>query len=597
MQNKININPDKQKYIVYIILTLATLAVYWQVSKFDFINVDDFTFITDNRYVPLGITLEGIQWAFSTTYAGFWHPLTWLSFMLDYQVYNLNASGYHITNLIFHILSALLLFWLFNRMTKEIWKSAFIAAFFSLHPHQLESVAWIAERKDVLSAFFWMLTLCFYVYYTEKPAIKRYLLVLFCFACGLMSKSMVVTLPVIMILLDYWPLKRFESKTSNWFFWQLKEKIPLFILSAVFSIITLSIWHDPSSGQDFPIASRIANAPVVFITYLEKIVWPHNMHFFHYFSLNLPTWQLWGAILLISFSSIAVILLASRLPYLFTGWFWYAITILPMLGFIPYGITWMHDHYTYLPSIGVGIILAWGASTLIQKQELRKKILFPLGLAVLITFAIFTWYQCGYWKDSITLFRHDLEITKNNSMAHNFLGYSLYNKGKIREAIYHYNKAIHIAPYYAPTYNNRGNAYGKLGQYKLAIDDYTKAISLQANSAELYFNRGTMYGKIFEQYKLALDDLNEAIRLNNDYIDAYNNRGIILDKLGLYQEAIDDFNEAIRLKPNYANAWSNLAFSYLNFGKIEFGCTTANKACKLGNCKAIENAKSKGLCH
>ncbi len=597
MVNKININSDQQKFMVYIILCLAILSVYWQVSKFDFINVDDLTFITDNRYVPLGITLEGVRWAFSTTYAGFWHPLTWLSFMLDYQLYRLNAGGYHITNLIFHILSALLLFWLFDRMTKETWKSAFIAAFFALHPHHVESVAWVAERKDVLSAFFWMLTLCLYVYYTEKPAIKRYLLVLFCFACGLMSKSMVVTLPVIMILLDYWPLKRFESKRSNWVFWQLKEKILFFILSAVFSIATLSIWHDPSSGQDFPIVSRIANAPVVFITYLGKIVWPHDMHFFHYFSVNLPIWQAWGAILLVTFSSITVIIMEKKLPYLFVGWFWYAITILPVLGFMQYGIAWMHDHYTYLPSIGVGIILAWGAPSLIQKQELRKNILLPLGLTVLITLSIFTWHQCGYWKDSITLFSHDIEITKNNSMAHNFLGYGLFKKGKFREAIDHYNKSIQIAPYYAPSYNNRGNAYGKLGQYKLAMDDYTKAISLKGDFAEAYFYRGTMYGKIFEQYKLAIDDLNEAIGLSHDYIDAYNNRGIIFDKLGLYQKAINDFNEVIRLKPNYANAWNNLAFSYFNSGETELGCSTANKACGLGNCNTLQNAKKRGLCN
>ena len=239
MLNKINISPGKQKLIVYIVLTVVTLAVFWQVNQFDFINFDDNVYVTENIHIQSGITLDGFRWAFSTTYAEFWHPLTWLSLMFDYQLYGLNAGGYHLTNLILHILSTLLLFWLFNRMTGAIWKSAFVAAFFALHPLHVESVAWIAERKDVLSAFFWMLTLCLYVYYTEKPVIKRYLLVLFSFVLALMSKPMVVTLPVIMILLDYWPLKRFESQKGNLILWQLKEKIPFFILSAVFSIITL----------------------------------------------------------------------------------------------------------------------------------------------------------------------------------------------------------------------------------------------------------------------------------------------------------------------------------------------------------------------
>ncbi|MFZ2398595.1 MAG: glycosyltransferase family 39 protein [Smithella sp.] len=203
---------------------MATLAVFWQVNQYDFINIDDEVYVTENLHVRSGITLDGLRWAFSTTYAEFWHPLTWLSLMLDYQLYGLNAGGYHLTNLILHILSTLLLFWLFNRMTGMIWRSAFVAALFALHPLHVESVAWIAERKDVLSAFFFMLTLCLYVYYTEKPDIKKYLLVLFSFTCGLMSKSIVVTLPVILILLDYWPLNRFESKKNNLILWQLKEK-------------------------------------------------------------------------------------------------------------------------------------------------------------------------------------------------------------------------------------------------------------------------------------------------------------------------------------------------------------------------------------
>ncbi|MFA5322019.1 MAG: hypothetical protein WC373_05040, partial [Smithella sp.] len=239
MLNKEAITSQKQKLIIYIVLTALTFAVYWQVNQFDFINFDDNIYVSENNIIQSGLTPQGFLWAFSSKYFGLWNPLVWISFMFDHQFYGLHAGGYHMTNLILHILSTLLLFWLFNRMTGALWPSAFVAAFFALHPLHVESVAWIAERKDVLSAFFWMLTLCLYVYYVEKPDIKRYLLVFCGFVLALMSKPMVVTLPAMMILLDYWPLNRFESKKGNLFLWQLKEKLPFFILSAILVIITL----------------------------------------------------------------------------------------------------------------------------------------------------------------------------------------------------------------------------------------------------------------------------------------------------------------------------------------------------------------------
>ncbi len=469
MLNKLNINPRKQKLIVYIALTVVTLAVFWQVNQYDFINFDDQVYVTENSHIQSGITLDGFRWAFSTRYADLWHPLTWLSFMFDYQLHGLNAGGYHLTNLILHILSALLLFWLFNRMTGAIWRSAFVAALFALHPLHVESVAWIAERKDVLSAFFWMLTLCLYVYYTEKPVIKRYLPVVFSFVLALMSKPMVVTLPVIMILLDYWPLKRLESRKTATIpdkryacfhksrrkgnqirkrsteekyisksdkrklsetriagiipLWQLWEKIPFFILSAVLVIITL---YNPNQQETslkaFSLISRLANAPVAFVTYLEKTFWPHDMAIFYPFSDQLPVWQVLGATILIIVISAAVIVMAKRLPYLFVGWMWYAITLLPVIGIIQISLTApysMADRYHYLPSIGIAVMLAWGIPLLIKREDMRKKILFPAAIAALAIMAVLTWKQCGYWKNSIELFNHALQVTKDNDMAHN----------------------------------------------------------------------------------------------------------------------------------------------------------------------------------
>ena len=575
MLNKINISPDRQKLIVYIILTVVTLAVFWQVNHYAFVNFDDQVYVTENTHIQSGITLDGFYWAFSTKYFGLWNPLVWLSLMFDYQLHGLNAGGYHLTNLILHVMSALLLFWLFNRMTGTIWRSAFVATLFALHPLHVESVAWIAERKDVLSAFFWMLTLCLYVYYTEKPVIRRYLLVLLCFACALMSKPMVITLPVVMILLDYWPLNRLHSrkivtnmpevlpvsinqgKKKNKLkkealkkntsptpvlkvsepriagiipIWQLKEKIPFFVLSIVMVIITLYSSEKPSEKLfSFPLVSRIANAPVAFVTYLEKVFWPHDMAVFYPFSDKLPVWQVLGAILIIFIISFVVILMVKRLPYLFVGWLWYSIILLPVIGIIQIGryAYAMADRYTYLPSIGIAVMLSWGIPYLIKSEKIRKNILFPVGIMFLSIMAILSWKQCIYWKNSAALFSHALQVTKDNAVAYNNLGTALFAEGKIKEAIDHYN---------------------------------------------------------------------ETIRLQPDYSEAYNSRGIAYAKSGKYQPAIKDFNEAISLQADYASAYHNRGLAYFAQGNNELGCFDAQKACELGNCKLLEIAKGQGVC-
>jgi protein O-mannosyl-transferase len=565
----ININPQRQFLIVYVTLAIVTLAVFWQVTRYDFVSLDDGVYVTENRVIQSGITLDGFRWAFSTAYAEFWHPLTWISLMFDYQLYGLNAGWYHLINLILHMMSVLLLFWLFNRMTGALWSSAFVAALFALHPLHVQSVAWIAERKDVLSAFFWMLTLCLYVYYTEKPVIRRYLLVLFFFVCGLMSKPMVVTLPMVMILLDYWPLGRLqfnnqklsETKIAGIIpLWQLREKMPFFIVSAVFSIIAFYAQYKPLA-KNLPIGSRIANALVSLMIYLEKTFWPHDLAVSYSYLGQFPAWQVLGAASLILVISVAVIAAAKRLPYLFVGWQWYAITLLPVIGIVQVNIPIIADHYTYLPSIGIFIMLAWGVPPLFQREDLRKKILFPAGIAVLVIMAVLTWQQCGYWKNSITLWHHALQVSKDNYIMHHNLASALLGGGRYEEAVDHLNKAIRLKPDYAEAYNNRGVAYTNLGQYKLAIEDYNKAISLNPNNALAYNNRGFIYGKLIQ-----------------------------------YQQAIEDYNEAIRLRPDYVRAYYDRGVAYLKQGNTEMGCRDAQKACAKGACKALEWAKYKGLC-
>ncbi len=561
MSDKKNADIQLQKLIVYILLILATLAVYWQVNQFNFINFDDNIYVTNNPVIQSGLSPEGFQWAFGSKYFGLWNPLVWVSFMLDYQLYGLNAGCYHLTNLFLHIMSTLLLFWLFNRMTGAIWKSAFVAAFFALHPLHVESVAWIAERKDVLSAFFWMLTLCFYVYYTEKPVIKRYLLVIFGFILALLSKPMVLTLPVIMIFLDYWPLKRFEFGKQDWIVWQLKEKMPFFTLSAVLVFVT---FHTPGNAMDIksvPLISRLANAPVAFIAYLGKTFWPYDMAIFYPFSDNIPLWQIGGAVTLIIAISIAAVVMMKRIPCFFMGWLWYTITILPVIGIFQIGNFAMTDRYHYLPSIGIAIMLAWSVPLLFAATDGRKKIVIPATITFLAILTFLSWRQCGYWRNSSELWNHALKVTKGNYMAHNNLASDLLEKGNISKAVYHYKKAISINNYSAAHYN-MGIIYYRLGQYQQSIESF-----------------------------------HQAIRTTPDYAAAYFNLGIVYTSMGQIQRALESYSEAIRITPNHANAFNNRAAIYLYQGQISSGCSNALKACKLGNCQTLISAKNKGICN
>jgi tetratricopeptide (TPR) repeat protein len=632
MLNKLNISSKKQILIGYVLLMVATLAVFWQVNQFDFINLDDPVYVTENKSIQSGLTLKGVCWAFSTTHAQFWHPLTWLSLMFDYQLHGLNAGGYHRTNLILHLMSTLLLFWLFNRMTGAIWRSAFVAALFALHPLHVESVAWIAERKDVLSAFFWMLTLCLYVYYTEKPATKRYLLVLLCFACGLMSKSMIVTLPLVIILLDYWPLGRLqqqkivtnmtekvpisadsgrkktkskkgvlkenvsppidqklsESKIAGIIpLWQIKEKIPFFIISAVFSILTLYAQYKPSF-KGFSLSSRMANAPVSFVTYLEKTFWPHDLAVFYPFTDQLPLWQVLGTALLIIVISVAVIVMVKRLPCLFVGWLWYAITLLPVIGIVQVGKHAMADRYTYLPLIGISIMLAWGIPSLIKREETQKMVLFPAGVVFLAVLSFLTWQQCGYWKNSITLFNQALQATKDNYLAHNNLGVALVAEGKNDDAIAHYIASIKIKSNYDDAHTNLGvalaaegkseeaifhhrmaikiNPNNDLAHYNLgmalkdqgkmeeAFTEFSRSISIKPSSADAHNNMGIVFEMHFKKYSEAIYHYRQALQIDSNNAGTHFNLGIALAKNGNLKEAAEQFRQAINIKPDYDEA-------------------------------------------
>lgn len=656
MDYKLNIISKKNTTVIYIFLILIILSVFGQVHQYDFINLDDPFYVTNNGYVQSGISMEGIRWAFSTTYAQYWHPLTWLSLMLDYQIFGFNAGAYHIINVCFHILNTLLLFWLFQRMTGEVWKSFFVAAVLALHPLQVESVSWIAKRRDLLCAFFFMLTLCFYVFYAEKRVAGRYILVVFSFICSLMCKPMTVTLPIVMILIDYWPLNRIRLKDPGTYFanhveeestkakqevlkenafphpnfksvktkfakmiplWQLKEKIPFFVLSVVFSIITLNAL-DNLHMKNFPFDSRLNNALFSFVTYLVKIIWPHNLTVLNLFTDEIPVWQCLGSAVLFIVISVVLILVMKQLPYLFVGWCWYTITILPTLGFIQYGYLAMSDHHIYLPLVGIGIMLVWGIPDLFTNESIRNKILFPMGIVIIVIMACIAWRQCGYWKNNVKLYNNTLKLTKNNFVAYNNIGLAKYKENKIQDAIDYYNIAIDINTSYAGAYINRGSAYNALGQYQKAINDSTEAIRLDPYEPKAYYVRGDAYARLGQyqqaikefdkgiqikvklndttgygnrgnayfkmgKYWEAIDDYTEAIKLNLDKVKCYVNRGNAYSKLKQYQLAIEDYNQAIRLNPNYSSAYYNRGTIYAKLGKYKLAIEDYNETIALGN--------------
>jgi Flp pilus assembly protein TadD len=628
----------KKKYtsLIVIFLIVATFIAYARILGNGFVNFDDGQYITKNNHIQAGLNSATIKWAFSAVVSSNWHPLTLLSHALDWSLFGANASGHHLVNLLLHIGSVLFLFFFLEKTTKSLWPSAFVATLFALHPLRVESVAWAAERKDVLSMFFGMATLYVYALYVEEQKLARYFLCLMLFALGLMAKPMLVTLPFVLMLLDFWPLGRWpkalapvkvpaavsgrlekkktkqrrtdsakekkistpltsSSSTIRSLLW---EKAPFIFLTIVSSIMT--IWAQNKGGalvsvQKLPFAERVVNAIISYVSYLGKIFWPVDLAVFYPYEdpfLQLPVS---GALLILIGITIVVIYTIKKLPFLFVGWFWYLGTLIPVIGLVQVGSQAMADRYTYLPSIGIGIMLIWGIVYLLPREKLRKIILIPAAATILSVLTFLTWQQCGYWKNSIELFSHALHITKDNDLAHNDLGLALFEEGKNEEAIDHYNEAIRITPNHNIPYNNRGNAYAKLGQYHRAIENYNQAIRLKQDYVDAYYNRGNAYNNL-GQYQRAIEDYDKAIGLNPNYIKAYYNRGAAYAELGQFQLAIEEFNKAIRLKPDYTLAYNSRATVYLIQGNNKLGCSDAQKACALGVCKALEGAKGKGLC-
>jgi len=420
--------------------------------------------------------------------------------MLDCQLYGLNPGRHHQTNLFFHIASTLLLFLCLRRLTGVLWRSGFVAALFALHPLHVESVAWIAERKDVLSTFFWMLTMWGYIRYVERPGIAKYLSVLLFFILGLLSKPILVTLPFVLLLLDYWPLGRFQAEQSVdkskqlpgslplHLFW---EKIPFFVLAAASSIVTFLVQQRGGavgSLDVFPLNVRIANALVSYVRYLGKIIWPNNLSVFYPHPGMLSGWQVAGACLLLAAISLLAVRSLKRSPYVAVGWLWYVGSLVPVIGLVQVGGQSMADRYSYVPLIGIFIIIAWGVPELVQRWHYKNIGLSTMSAALLLILMITTWLQVRYWANTITLFEHALKINVNNYVAHNNLGLALAKQGNTVEAISHYTEALRINPDYVKAHNRLGIVLARGGKIESAIVHFQEALRIKPDHAEARYN-------------------------------------------------------------------------------------------------------------
>ena len=567
---------------------------FWQVNHCDFVGFDDPMYVTENIHVKDGITREAIRWAFTTGYAGNWHPVTLISHMLDVELFGLRPRWHHLTNLLFHIANTLLLFFVFHRMTKAPWKSAFVAALFALHPLHVESVAWVAERKDVLSTFFWMLTMGAYVHYVEHPRFRSYLAVFAFLALGLMAKPMLVTLPFVLLLLDYWPLQRFEQKASaqeiyaennQWAFRRhmLWEKMPLFALAALSSIATFIVQRKGgavASLEGIAPGVRIANAFVSYIIYAGKAIWPNDLAVFYPHPGSLPFWQVMGAVLLLVAVTATVTLKARRFPYLATGWLWFAGTLVPVIGIVQVGSQALADRYTYVPLIGLFIMAAWGVPELLKNWRYRKEALAASSALIFICLLIFTWTQAGYWRSSIELYDHALKVTGNNDTIHNNRGDAYCRLGNLSQAILDFDKAVEINPQYAEAYYNRGVTYGKLGNHRQAIEDFDRAIEAGPERTEPYYNRGFAYEELGD-FRKAIENYDRAIEINSENAEAYNSRGVAYGKLGDHRQSISDYEKAIEINPGFARAFNNRGFAYGSLGNHRQAIEDYNRAIEI----------------
>ncbi len=554
-----------------ICLLLLTLGVYYQVRHHDFVGFDDNLYVYENSNVRQGLTKAGIRWAFTTFHAYNWHPVTWLSHMLDVQLFGLDAGRHHLSSLFLHAANGLLLLFIFTNMTGCLWRSALVAALFALHPLHVESVAWIAERKDALSTFFGLLAVASYGHYTRQPTVKKYLGVVFFFVLGLMAKPMLVTLPFVLLLLDFWPMGRLSAATSGGFGKAIRggtalmrEKAPLFFIAALSILVTLVA--QKSGGALKPLdalslGERIGNALVSYIAYSGKMVWPIKLAVFYPHAGMPPSWKIAGAGLLLIGMTVLAIRWIEKRPYVAVGWFWYLGTLIPVIGIVQVGNQAMADRYTYIPLIGLYIIAAWGLGEWVQK---RRRLMFWLVAATVIcltAFAVATWKQAGHWKNTTTLFRHALAVTSGNHLAHYNLGIALDKQGRLDQAAVEFEHVLRLRPDDYRAHTSLGAIFAKQGHPDKAARHFSAALRIQPDFAPAHFNLGNSlaaqgeFGRAIEHYRRALSSDPEAF-------ETHVSLGAALLLAGNAGAAIGHYQKALEITPGSIKGMAGLALAY-----------------------------------
>jgi len=521
--------PKKTNAAVAFVLAAVTLTLYLPILQHGFVNYDDPDYVTGNVHVQAGLTWSGIVWAFKSGfpftgihYAANWHPLTWISHMLDCQLFGLkHPGGHHLTSLLLHTANSVLLFFLLNQLTGARWRSAFVAALFAWHPLHVESVAWVSERKDVLSAFFWMLALMAYAQFVRESKIRSpkskvfYVLALLLFACGLMSKPMVVTLPFVLLLLDFWPLGRIqdsEFKLHN-LLRLLLEKLPFFALTAASCIITFMVQQGALwSTVSLPFSFRLANALMSYVRYISKMFWPTDLALIYPYPHHWPLAGVIALAVLLVMWSVLFLCWAKRFPYLVVGWFWYLGTLVPAIGLVQVGVQSMADRYTYLPSIGVFIAVVWGFNDLLKSFPQKTKIAAVAGSLALVGCLVLTSIQLSYWRNSVILFWHTVRVTTDNYAADDCLGKALEDTGLVSTPAQLYAEAVRIEPDYPMGQFDLGMIQVQQGKPNEASNHLAIAVQLVPRNPVMQFDFGVFLSqhgqpaKAIAHFKAALAD-------------------------------------------------------------------------------------------
>ena len=571
-----------------VILIVATVAIYLPVHHQPFLNFDDDKYITDNPHVKAGLTAETIAWAFTSYDEANWHPLTWLSHAADYQFFELNPAGHHDTNLILHALNVVLLFWVLWRATGYPGRSLMVAGLFALHPINVESVAWVAERKNLLSMVFFLLGLEAYRWYVTKPGIGRYTTVVLSFACGLMAKPQVVTFPFVLLLWDYWPLRRLSSPAATdangvdepdsrarSFLWLVTEKVPLFLLCVASAVITMRAQYF-GGGLDTNalLTDRLANAMVSYVRYLQLAFWPARLALMYpQNSGSIRPWEaILASLLLVAITGLA--LWYRRYRYLPVGWFCFLGTLVPMIGIVQVGRQAMADRYAYLSFVGLFIALTWvvvdGATPL--RVPLRWEV--AASVVVLASLATVTWRQVRFWGDNISIWSHTLQVTGRNYLAEDSLGRALQAEGRSQEAVAHFANAIEIEPTYVFPYVHIGIYLHQQGDLQGALENYRKVISLTENQPRfdevrhrIFVNMASAYASL-QDWQRAVSSMQSALRLNPDDPQEWTNMGTMAQRAGAIDQAIDAYSQALKLRPS-RNGYLLLASALEQAGRKE----------------------------